>query len=248
MKLNRFYCSPIINGIVTLDPVESRHLASVIRLSKGDRVHLFDGVGTQATATVLQGNPRQSTLEVSEIRPIKARKHGRIVLAVSVAKAQRFDWLIAKCTELGVDEIIPTIYHRTVKYPKGATILDRYRKIAIAAAKQCERVLLPKIGLPKELSDVLDQLQREYQKSAIIVGSLDENAKPLANRPFDNRDTVAFVGPEGGMTEQEEAQLKKADAQQVRLTDTILRVETAGVAISAILAAQRHCLDQLPPQ
>ena len=85
----------------------------------------------------------------------------------------------------------------------------------------------------------LEKIQVEYPQAKIIFGSLTENAESIINFDSGSSDVVAFIGPEGGLTEAEERLLKKINAQAVRLTDTILRIETAAIAIAAILAAKR---------
>jgi 16S rRNA (uracil1498-N3)-methyltransferase len=170
----------------------------------------------------------------------EAQDKPKIIIASSIAKGERFDWLISKCTELGVDRICPVIFEWTVKQAKGETILKRYENLTIAAAKQSQRIFLPRIDNPCPFTESLSALQKELPGAEILFGSPSSKASPLIGQNFAaQKDTIAFIGPEGGMTEQEEQLLREAGGREVRLTDTILRIETAAVCFASILAAER---------
>ena len=239
MKLARFYCDSIKREQVQLAQDEAHHLANVLRLGTGEHVELFDGKGTLAQAVIIEIARKAVTLNVQDIQTKTARTSGRVIIATSIAKAQRFDWLITKCTELGVDHIVAVLFERTVKLAKGSSVLERYNKLAIAAVKQCGRIFLPKITGPSNLTETLSVLRKDYPDAQLIFGGVGAEVKSTAELPRDDKDIVAFVGPEGGMTEEEENLLKAAGACEVRLTNTTLRIETAAVAFAAILCASR---------
>jgi 16S rRNA (uracil1498-N3)-methyltransferase len=239
MELARFYCSRIDQPVAELVGGQAHHLASALRLRAGDEVELFDGDGTVATAIIEKAASRKVTLQVRQVRTAARRMQGRIAIAPSIAKGERFDWLVGKCTELGVDRIMPVLFERTVKQPKKVNIFERWKNVAISASKQCGRAFLPEIDKPTRLAEALDVLNSDYPEGRFLVGSLSPPAQRLASQRFDGSDVTAFVGPEGGLTEQEEDLLRERGTESVALTDTVLRVETAGVAFVAILAAQR---------
>ncbi len=240
MKPARFYCDSIKREHVQLAQDEAHHLANVLRLGTGEHVELFDGKGTLAQAVITDIKRKAVTLEVEDIRTEVARTAGRVVIATSIAKAQRFDWAITKCTELGVDHIAAVAFERTVKLAKGPSVLDRYNKLALAATKQCGRIFLPKITGPTGLKQTLSLLKNDYLGAQLIFGGLNQQAKPATEMSWAGKDVIAFVGPEGGLAEEEENLLKAAGAREVRLTDTTLRIETAAVAFAAILCAAHN--------
>ena len=178
-------------------------------------------------------------LNVEKLCRQTGRQTGRVIIAASVAKGDRFDWLVSKCTELGVDRICPVLFERTVKAPRAQAAVRRYSKLAISAAKQCGRVFLPQIDPPTTLGKCLEILKKDYPAGRFLAGSCDGGAQALVRMKYTNTDVTAFVGPEGGMTENEQKILTQQGAVPVRLTGTILRIETAGVAFAAILAANR---------
>jgi 16S rRNA (uracil1498-N3)-methyltransferase len=134
---------------------------------------------------------------------------------------------------------VPIVFERTVKQADSPAAMRRFESIAVESAKQCGRIFLPLIDKPTSFQKALDKLQAEYPHAIVIFGSLAENAESIINFDFGSDDCLAFVGPEGGLTEVEENLLGKINAKAVRLTGTILRIETAAIAFAAILAAER---------
>ncbi len=242
MVIHRFYCEVISEPTVELGGVEARHLNSVLRLKAGDKVELFDGVGSVAAAVIIELSKRKATLRIETLDCQPARSAGRIIIAVSIAKGQRFDWLIEKCTELGVDRICPVIFERTVKQAGNPKAADRWKNISISAAKQCKRLFLPVIDSPASLTDVIEMLKAQYPQCRMLAGSMHKEATAMAGEPFGEADAAVFVGPEGGLTEEEERLLNKAGARGIYITDTVLRTETAAIAFAAILAGLRDAI------
>lgn len=219
---------------------EAHHMLHVMRMKEGDWVELFDGQGVLGRAVIRQAGSRKALLEVEEATTHRQRVESRIIIAASVAKGERFDWLIGKCTELGVDRICPVVFERTVKLAKGGNIVQRYMNLAIAAAKQCERVFLPQIDEPLGLGQCLAKVKEEYPGGEILFGGWSEKSRPILGEKIDGqKDFIAFIGPEGGLTAEEEALLREVGGREVQLTDTILRIETAAVSFAAILASGR---------
>jgi 16S rRNA (uracil1498-N3)-methyltransferase len=223
-------------------------MVKVMRLGPGREVELFDGLGQVCEAVIETIEPGQAVLRVMELKPANKPAGQQITIAASVAKGDRFDLLISKCTELGVDRICPTIFQRTVKQPGNPKICRRYENLALAAAKQSGRILLPEIDAPASLSQVLERCccndndsdtDGKSAQRQIIMGSLRADAASLFEYlPFKD-DVWAFVGPEGGLTETEEQLLHDYGALEVRLTATTLRIETAAIVLAGVLAANR---------
>jgi 16S rRNA (uracil1498-N3)-methyltransferase len=239
MNVRHFYCEKITQPQTLLSGTEAHHLASVLRLQKDSLVELFDGKGSVASAVIKDLRNQQVLLNVVEQKTIPQRTAGRIIIAVSVAKADRFGWLVEKCTELGIDRISPLLFDRTVKTAAGPQTLQRWHRLAVSAAKQSGRYFLPVIDSPASLTDILDTLRIEFSSADILLGSSSLQALPIIRYPFSSKDVMVFVGPEGGLTDSEKELLQKRGAKTVRLTDTILRVETAALALASILTAQR---------
>ncbi|MFH1371996.1 MAG: RsmE family RNA methyltransferase [Planctomycetota bacterium] len=239
MRMHRFYSDSIDGPAIELAGTEAHHLA-VLRLGAGDKVELFDGLGGLAEAVISGIRKNKITLQVEDVRRIEPRKSRRIIIAFSVPKGERFDWLIEKCTELGVERISPVIFERTVRQPGNPKALDRWVNLAISAAKQCGRLFLPQIDSPMNFQDCLESIKRDSPNCRLLAGGVSGDCELLAGQSFGENDVAAFVGPEGGITENEEALLKNRGVGFVRLSDTILRTETAAIAFASVLTAQRE--------
>jgi 16S rRNA (uracil1498-N3)-methyltransferase len=235
----RLYCEKIEQGAVIVSGDEAHHLAKVLRSRVGDTVDLFDGKGVTAVGAIAKIGKDKVEISVSSLETHTPRETGRIIICASVAKGERFDWLVGKCTELGVDRICPVLFERTVKQASGHSV-ERYNKLALSAAKQCQRLFLPQINAPVKLSDCLSRLPREYPNAKILFGSTSEKTETIFEQMKDVQDYIVFVGPEGGLTADEEQMLRSHGAVGVGLTETILRIETAAIAFASILCVKFH--------
>ncbi len=243
MKTSRFFCSTIDSDNVIISDVQLRHLTKVLRLKKGDSVELFDGKGTVAQAVIEKITKDSAHLNIQSKKLFKKRADRTITVASSVAKGQRFEEVIAKCTELGVDRICPVIFERTVKQANSTTAAHRFESVAVESVKQSGRIFLPVIDKPAAFETVLKNLQAESAQAKIIFGSLAKTAQSIINLDFGSDDCCVFIGPEGGLAKAEEDMLKKINARPFRITDTILRIETAAIAFAAILTAKRDLIE-----
>lgn len=233
----RFFCESIETESF-LDPVESHHLCRVLRAKKGTPVELFDGKGVLAEGIVERIDKKNTLIRTLTITRTSRPASGRVVLAVSFAKGQRFDWLVEKCSELGADHIAAVQFDRTVKLGND-TAMERYRKISVTAAKQCGRLFLPAITGPAKLPETLDSLTCQYPQSHLLYG--DPGGTALSEHPDSHPtpDCIVLIGPEGGLTEDEKHLLLKAGAAGVSINKNILRIETAAMAFCSILCSHR---------
>ena len=227
----RFYCpDPPRNGRYRLGPDEARHLSRVCRLGPGDRVEIFDGAGFVTVAEILQAAANQVELVAIGEPIVRPAPDYLITLATAVPKGDRFDWIVEKATELGVDRLIPVVFERSVVVPRGSK-LDRLRRTVIEASKQSGR---------SRLMEVLEPVDWP-----VLVGGFADHVRLLADpngRPFAqwegprtvNRMVLA-VGPEGGLSEWEARMAAEIGWFPIRLGYNVLRVETAGVAGCAAL-------------
>jgi 16S rRNA (uracil1498-N3)-methyltransferase len=239
MNLHRFYCEKIAEPITEFSGLEAHHLFSVLRLQKGQQVELFDGRGTVAVAVIKNVTDKKVIFDVVSLKTIPQRKTGRIIIAVSIAKGDRFDWLVEKITELGIDRISPVLFARTVKFATGQQTVQRWQRLAVSAAKQSGRYIMPVIDNPARLADVLNTLKADYPLAGFFFGQPEQETLPIVQVSVKDKDLVVFVGPEGGLTDNEKLILIDNGAAAVRLTNNILRIETAAIAFASVLAAMR---------
>jgi 16S rRNA (uracil1498-N3)-methyltransferase len=214
----RFYVPALEPGRLTLDGAEARHAARALRLGPGDAVELFDGRGHRAAGTLLSASPRGVVVEVGPVQTVPAPPP--VTIAAALPKGRRADFMVEKLSELGVEALRPVRFARGVRRPTPAT-LARFRRLSIASAKQCGR---------SHVMQILDPLEAPALTGPLLLADPDA-AEPLRPGP----PAVVVIGPEGGLTPAERAALSAA--RPVRLTPTVLRVETAAIAAAAILCA-----------
>jgi 16S rRNA (uracil1498-N3)-methyltransferase len=228
----RFYCpEPPAEGRATLVGDDARHLALVRRLKVGQVVELFDGRGSAYRAEIREIGRDRVELAVGERLPERTAAC-ELTLATAVPKGERFDWLVEKATELGVARLVPLRTIRSVVDPRAAK-LERLRKVVIEASKQCGRSRVMELGRPMEWGEYLEA------ESAPVRLLAHPGGRPAAAWPRAPRGGRAalVIGPEGGFTEEEVEPAISLGWTAVDLGPTILRVETAGLAASAVVLA-----------
>jgi 16S rRNA (uracil1498-N3)-methyltransferase len=225
------------SGLLTLDATQAHHLRDVLRLDTGATVEVFDDTGNTAAATVETCDPHHVVLRVGDI--IAAAIGHEIVVAAAVPKGDRADWMIEKLSELGVSRFIPLITQRSVVQPKGQNKLDRWQRIATESAKQSRRAGVMEIGEIMTLERVVE-VKDEGRKAAMIY--LSPSGIPISSSSsfLLHRSSFLLVGPEGGFTEDELALMDRRGLTGVKLTGTILRVETAAFAAAAVVACMQQ--------
>jgi 16S rRNA (uracil1498-N3)-methyltransferase len=239
MKIRRFKISgENIRGseAVLDDPAELRHLTRVLRLKPGDEVLLFDGKGKEYRATIKQLTGRQASFALIQDSPPETPEPSvRIILGIGLLKVTKLEWLIQKATELGVADILPFHSLRVVPRPEETAVrnrLGRWEKIAAEAAKQCRRARIPRIHPPCSFAEAL----AAFPNTARIFlweKERDRTLNDVFNSP--SPAVYALVGPEGGFSVEESQRAEVAGFVPVRLGPRILRAETAGLVIVALL-------------
>jgi len=236
---DRFFVNSKITGDqAVLDGPEAHHLAHVMRAEVGDTVTLFDGQGSEFSARVKSIGKSQIQLDVLEQRDVDRELSVKVVLAVALPKGDRQRWLLEKATELGVAQLIPLETQRGVAQPSAGAI-EKLRRAVIEACKQCGRNRLLEIaeprawgefaaGAPQDALRLLAHPVRCIPVQAPLRSVLAGELQGLRSKVV-----IAAVGPEGGFTDQEIAVGLSAGWTAVDLGPSILRVETAAIALAA---------------
>ncbi len=235
----RFHVSELSAGVVQLDPKQSHHLRHVLRCSAGEQVELFDDAGRTGVA-IVRGDflaaGESVLLEVQSVHTPAAAVD--LLIASAVPKGNRADWMVEKLSELGVTRWIPLRSQRSVVHPSGTGKLDRWRRIAEESAKQCRRIGVMAIDELTDLSRLLETIGGDGGESVPAGCLLSPHASQTLIEALTQGGPVRLlIGPEGGFTEAEEAQMARAGFVPARLGSTILRIETAAVAAAAVAAA-----------
>ncbi|NQT84145.1 16S rRNA (uracil(1498)-N(3))-methyltransferase [bacterium] len=225
------------NAVIKGD--QARHIISILRKKPGDYIVLFDGEGTQFAARIVRID-RELVVARVTAREVHKRAGGRAIgLYVAVPKGRRFDLVVEGGTELGADSITPLVTTRTVVKLDDYNIttkLDRWRRISVAAAKQCRRATLPQINSPVDFSTAIKELPEWV--FPILAGSLDRNPPiydVLEEMGPAHKEVRIYIGPEGGFSREETEQAGKAGIRLASLGENILRTEMAAVASLAVI-------------
>jgi len=231
--MRRFY-APLenFNGrTVTLDADETRHLRDVLRLKIGDEVSVFDGTGREYRCLITAIRKKESGLTlVEEITPASPESSFEITLAATVLNGEKYDLVIQKSVELGVSKLIPLQTIRgDVKVKDAVKRLERWRRIALEATKQCGRARLMEVGKPETFDNLIADLTSEN-----VVMFSERNGTDFTSIKKGNKIT-ALIGPKGGWDDTELEAAHSADIAVITLGGRILRAETAAISLTTIL-------------
>ena len=214
---------------VEIDGAQAHYLANVLRLKEGAELLVFDGASGEWLAKIVVA--RKGRLKLSVER--KTREPETIPdvwLAFAPVKRQGTDWLVEKATELGAAQLIPVMTQRTIA---ERVKLERLEAIAIEAAEQCGRTVLPEIADPLPLAHLLDE--RDSERTLYFA---DEAGGATAADTFVPGPALLLTGPEGGFTDEERRLIRAApNSVAISLGPRILRAETAALASLAIFMA-----------
>ena len=235
----RFFVSPetLTGSFAVLEGEQAAH-AKVLRLGRGDEVTLCDGQGQEARCTVSDFSPGQVSLVIHSTEPSHSEPKLRCSVYMGFPKADKFEHVIQKATELGAYEIIVFPCTRSISRPDAKSLskkLERWQKIAASAAEQSGRGRIPQVLALQSFDEAVKRAsQAEF--SALFY----ENERTLSLRaaveakPFSTASLM--TGPEGGLTDQEVQAASDAGMQVCSLGPRILRCETAPLcALSAVM-------------
>jgi len=235
MARRLFYIQEWKSGKAFLRGETAEHLRRVLRAERGQLYELSDGEHLWLARIEAFG---KETVEFVLIEPLPAvRQPAPIHLFASLFKFDRFEWMIEKATELGVERITPVVSLRSEKGLDTAAEKRRARweKIAHEAGQQSRRLRPPEIG---PVISFRDALKTESETRLFLDEA--ENAPPILSVLKNPSAPAALLcGPEGGWDPREREAAQHASWQPVSLGPLILRAETAALSALSILAAAR---------
>lgn len=247
MRTTRVPISKLTPGERRLEGDEAHYLARVHRLGPGDTFVAFDPEARLEAAAEIVGMDREA-ISVRLGEPTRSRAVPRldVTLVQCAGKGDKVDDVVRATTALGVGTILVAESERTVARPdaeRGARRAERWRAIALDAARQCGRGDVPTIDGPRPLADAL----AAFDTVAATKLCLD----PLTTAAFTNalsldkgpKRLVLLVGPEGGLTDAELTLAERSGFRRVRLGPFVLRTELAATAALGALVALFDAVD-----
>ena len=236
----RFYVPDLdpANAVVRLPADEAHHLVKVLRLRAGETIAVFDGRGNEWLARIETAG--RSGVDASLLQlVVRPQPAVALSLVQAVLKGDPMDDVIRDCTMIGVTAVQPILAARTtVKTAMMASAPARWRRVALASAKQCGASRLPQI---REVVPFHDWIQRPPVQPAFMLVEPSLAVAPLtvrqlASRPVPSQASL-LVGPEGGWTEEEHDRAADAGYTVLSLGPMTLRAAAVPLAAAAILLA-----------
>ena len=228
-----FYTPGITGPNYVLNEEESAHCTRVLRLGEGHTVYLADGRGTLYTARITAARPKACAVEIISKEEYYKQHPYKLHMAIAPTKSmERFEWLLEKITEIGVDEITPLLCEhserRVLKH-------ERAEKVLVAAMKQSQKAQLP---LLHEMTPVADFVQKEFSGKKLMAHCAPGRKTVLPKALQGCRDALILIGPEGDFSTAEITAAMQHGFEAVTLGDTRLRVETAGIVACCQMCTQ----------
>jgi 16S rRNA (uracil1498-N3)-methyltransferase len=214
---------------VELDAGHANYLGNVLRLGVGAELLIFDGRSGEWLARITEAGKKRMTLTV-ERKTREPETVPDVWLAFAPVKRTQTDWLVEKATELGAARLVPVMTQRTVA---ERVKLERLESIAIEAAEQCGRTMIPEMAEPVSLKRLVEE--RDAGRTLYFA---DEGGGEAAGAAFKAGPATILIGPEGGFTNEERALVRAApNSIPISLGPRILRAETAALAAVSLYMA-----------
>jgi 16S rRNA (uracil1498-N3)-methyltransferase len=231
MARRRFFVDEIRQGRAHIEGDDAHHLTRVLRVEPGQKYEISDNRNVYL-AEIETARKNLVSFAILERLPT-VEPTLRVTLYASLVRFERFELMLEKATELGVETIAPVVAERSEKGLDRAAEkrLPRWQRIVREASEQCRRAKLPELLAPQSLEEVLEPRGIRYL--------LDEDpaAAPILTAPTSGDEASILVGPEGGWTTRERELLLAKQWRAVSLGPAILKTETAAIAALAILNA-----------
>ncbi len=243
-----FFVNPdcITGNTVVLEGAEAHHLRTVLRMTTGDAIGLFDGTGSIFEATLRQITPQRIEAAITRHSQAPAAPP-RIILAQALLKSAKMDLIIQKATELGIDSLAPFTSRYTEVKRENPNKPSRWQRIVLEACKQCGRPIPLSIPPARPFADLLRQADSSDLKFMLWEKETSRSLAAFTGEQRQQLTTAAsifcLIGPEGGFAEEEVSAARAAGFTTFSLGPRILRAETAALATMAILQCLAGKLD-----
>jgi 16S rRNA (uracil1498-N3)-methyltransferase len=241
-RLARFFAPAVDGELVELPPEEAHHLMHVLRLREGDEIAVFDGRGAEWHARVERADRRGAQVRLLDRLAPPAEPRVSLTLAQAILKGDKMDAVVRDATMLGVAAVQPLLTRRTIVRAATArsdAARQRWRRVAIASAKQCRRAVVPEL-LPVE---VFEDWVKVVTNGIILVepGTAAGRGHSLAGGQSQSGGAVhratIIIGPEGGWEAAEIEAALRTGCKALTLGQLTLRAEAAPIVAIAALRA-----------
>lgn len=227
----RFFVDAILGDTVFLDGENGRHLTKSLRMRPGETVTLCDGRGTDYLCVIEETGDSAASLRVLEKAANRSEPDIRVTLYQGIPKSDKMDLIIQKAVELGCTRIVPTKTEFCISDIRGKEEKkrERWQKIALEAAKQSGRGIIPQILPPQSFGEAV------ASAPGTKILFYEGGGAPVGELLGESREYSIFIGPEGGLSEKEVSLAAEKGAKAATLGPRILRTETAPLAALSLL-------------
>lgn len=236
MRSSRVYIKEHLKlgGTVELTKSQSHYVTNVLRLKPGDQLSVFNGDGGEYASTIKTLDKRHVILQLDEFSKTDIESPLRIHLGQGIARGERMDWILQKSVELGVADVTPLLTQRSnVKIPsdRRESRVQHWQAVMTSACEQSGRNTVPVVH---DIETTMAWLQRtEAELKLVLHHRAEQTISALQAKPTS---IALFIGPEGGLTEEEIAMANQCGFQSIKMGPRVLRTETA--SLTAIAALQ----------
>lgn len=238
--MSKFFIPPecIKGNLALIVGQEAHHILDVMRLKKQDRITAFDGTGKLYEGKILDTTNKKVKVQIEHVVQDSQKTDLEITLAQGLPKKNKMDYIIEKCTELGIDLIMPTQTTRTIvklDRVRFASRKLRWQKVAREAAKQCGRTTIPQIQGLSPWPTVLSALSDFDLKLLFSLSRQTQRLKDVLRAYNKAKKIILLIGPEGDFTPEEVRGALNAGCIAVSLGKNILKSDTAAISALAMI-------------
>ena len=240
-EMYRFFIKEeqIHDGMIEICGSDVNHIKNVLRMKTGDKVYLSNGSDLEYECSLLEWTDDTILAKIEDVHGMETELPVKITLYQGLPKGDKMEMIVQKAVELGVAEIVPVAMKRCVvklDAKKAAKKVSRWNTIALSAAKQAKRGIIPEVREVRNFKDILEEVQDiEFMLVPYEEAKGMQASKELISQAKGKKSIGIIIGPEGGFEKEEIEQLKAAGGQTMSLGKRILRTETAGMTVLSIL-------------
>jgi 16S rRNA (uracil1498-N3)-methyltransferase len=230
MNMQLFFNPNLNNNTVELPEDESKHCLRVLRKKIGDEIILIDGKGNKANCKIIDDNPKKCKLEMVDKVSFPRNNIGLHIAIAPTKNFDKMDWMLEKCTEIGVSEIT---FIETENSERNKVNMERCDKILIQSIKQSKQYWLPKLNEIISFKQFI--LNNKNNELNCMMAWCNEHTININHAINTQKSTLLLIGPEGDFTELEAKLAIENNFKTISLGKNILRTETAAVYACAVV-------------
>ncbi len=236
----KFFVLPekISDGVCIIDNEDAGHITRVLRLGAGDTVRVCDSAGFDYIVKIAKIEDKRVICNILSKEKSDTEPTVAVTLYQGIPKGAKMEYIIQKTTELGVTRIVPCKMARCVSKPDDKQLhkkVERWQKIAESAAKQSGRGIIPEVADAVTFAEAVDQMQTADMAFAPFECERTVSIRELLENAAEVKTAAFIIGPEGGFDPSEIEKISELGIPTVTLGKRILRTETAGETVCAVL-------------